>query len=129
VQAVWYSSSPMTSVPRHTECKSEMQSWKQWQGIPEQTGSQQITLQITVVCYAAPYRQHLCLWCATGQSRPHDQATKFGSRNMCSVKRPINSQLNWAILLCDVIPDGTLSKLRSIEERRPQNCPFQSSFT
>jgi len=26
---------------------------------------------------------------------------------------PIHSQLNWAILLCDVIPDGKLSKLRS----------------
>jgi hypothetical protein len=23
-----------------------------------------------------------------------------------SIKRPIHAQLNWAILLCDVIPDG-----------------------
>jgi hypothetical protein len=46
-------------------------------------------------------------------------------------KRPLHFQLNWAILLCDVIPDGKLSKLRGFDrqERRPQNCPFQSSFT
>jgi hypothetical protein len=58
-----------------------------------------------------------------------------GSRNslVCSsVKRHIHSQLNWAILLCDVIPDGKkLFKPRSFDrqKRRPQNCPFQSSFT
>jgi len=28
------------------------------------------------------------------------------TRNMERLKRPIHSQLNWAILLCDVIPDG-----------------------
>jgi hypothetical protein len=31
------------------------------------------------------------------------------------VKRLIHSQLNWTILLCDVIPDGKLSKLRSLK--------------
>jgi hypothetical protein len=43
------------------------------------------------------------------------------------VKRPINSQLNCAILLRDIIPDRKLSNLRSLD--RPQNCPFQLSFT
>jgi hypothetical protein len=31
-----------------------------------------------------------------------DQETWY----LCSLKRPIHSQLNWEILLCDVIPDG-----------------------
>jgi len=34
-----------------------------------------------------------------------------------SIKGPIQSQLNWAILLCDVIPDGKLSKLRSFDRQ------------
>jgi hypothetical protein len=45
---------------------------------------------------------------------------------------PIHSQFNWATLLCDVIPDGkteeTAQSWHAIA-RRPQNCPFQSSFT
>jgi hypothetical protein len=43
------------------------------------------------------------------------------------LQRPIHSQLNCNILLCDIIPDGKLSKLRSLD--RQLNCPFQSSFT
>jgi hypothetical protein len=51
--------------------------------------------------------------------------------NTAFIKHPIHSQINWAILLYDVMPDGKLSKLRSFDRqyRRPQNCPFQSSFT
>jgi len=39
------------------------------------------------------------------------------------IKGAIHSQLNWAIFLCDVIPDGKLSKLDSFDKpyRRPQN--------
>ena len=33
------------------------------------------------------------------------------------VKRPIHSRLNWTILMCDVIPDGKLSKLRSFDRQ------------
>jgi Na+(H+)/acetate symporter ActP len=37
---------------------------------------------------------------------------------LVSVDRHIHSQLYWAILLCDVIPDGKkLSKLRSFERQ------------
>jgi hypothetical protein len=31
---------------------------------------------------------------------------RMQGKHLISVKRPIHSQLNWAILLCDVIPDG-----------------------
>jgi len=43
---------------------------------------------------------------------------------MSSLRRNIHFQLNWDILLCDVIPDGKLSKLRNFDRqyRRPQNC-------
>jgi len=34
-----------------------------------------------------------------------------------SVKGAIQSQLNWAILLCDVIPDGKTHKLRSFDRQ------------
>ena len=42
-----------------------------------------------------------------------------------------NSQLNWAILLCESYLMEKLSKLHSFDRQynRPQKCPFQSSFT
>ena len=39
------------------------------------------------------------------QTRRRYKALSSGSISV-SVKRPLHSQLNWAILLCDVIPDG-----------------------
>jgi hypothetical protein len=47
------------------------------------------------------------------------------------IKHPLYSQLNWAILLCDVIPDGKNSTESSFDrqKRRPQNCFYQSIFT
>jgi len=33
------------------------------------------------------------------------------------LNRPIHSQLNWAILLCDVIPDGKTEQMRSFDRQ------------
>jgi len=50
----------------------------------------------------------------------------YNISTFADAKRPIQSPLNWTILLCDVIPDG---KTIERQKRRPQSCPFQSSFT